>query len=296
MIWKPLCVVAGLFSILVVGSTFADPAAKQVAGDQAGDKKIVSREDVVYGRIRGAALLADIAYPESQEKLPAIISVHGGRWVGGHKKDASTIKVDQWAGFGFFAMSIDYRLKNCTPAPACYQDFQCAIRYVHAHAEQYNIDPQRIFVIGQSAGGQMTSLAATLGDGPYPRTGGWEKASNDFRAAISVAAAYDLPTLDWGPLWAPPGVSPDEALALASPTRHITKQSKPLLVLHSDNDKSVPIANALVMIAALEKAGAPHKFHRYPDMGHMGINDEVIAQTRAFIAEELAKPAAGEAK
>ena len=290
MNWKPLCAAVGLLTVFVMGGTFSDPAATEAAGAQAGEKKTVAKDDVVYGRVHGAALLADIAYPESKEKIPAIISVHGGRWVGGHKKDASTIKVDQWAGFGFFAMSIDYRLKNCTPAPACYQDFQCAIRYVHAHAEQYNIDTQRIFVIGQSAGGHMTSLAATLGDGPFPRTGGWEKSSNDFRAAISVAAAFDLPTLDWGPLWAPPGVAPEVALALASPTRHITKQSKPLLVLHSDNDKSVPIANALLMVAALEKAEAPHKFHRYPDMGHMGINDEVIAKSLAFIKEISAQP------
>ena len=87
-------------------------------------------------------------------------------------------------------------------------------------------------MIGQSAGGHMTSLAATLGDGPYPRTGGWEKSSNDFRAAISVAAPYDLPTLDWGKLWEPPGVAPADALKLASPITHLTKQSKPLLVLH----------------------------------------------------------------
>ncbi|MBI3468966.1 MAG: alpha/beta hydrolase, partial [Planctomycetes bacterium] len=165
-------------------------------GSQQAAAKIVYREDVVYGRVHGAGLLADIAYPESKDLLPAIISVHGGRWVGGHKRDASTIKVEQWAGFGFFAMSIDYRLKNCSPAPSCYQDFQCAIRYVHAHAKEYNIDTSRIFLIGQSAGGHMVSLAATLGAGPYPRTGGWEKESNDFRAAISVAAAYDLVTLD----------------------------------------------------------------------------------------------------
>lgn len=290
MNWKPACVAVGLLMVIAAGSAFADPAAKEGAA-QAGDKKIISKEDVVYGRIHGAGLLADIAYPETKEKLPAIISVHGGRWVGGHKKDASTIKVDQWAGFGFFAMSIDYRLKGTTPAPACYQDFQCAIRYVHAHAEQYNIDTQRFFVIGQSAGGHMTALAATLGDGPFPRTGGWEKASNDFRAAISIAAAFDLPTLDWGPLWAPPGVAPAEALALASPNRHLTKDSKPLLVMHSDNDKSVPIANALLMVEALKKAGTIHTFHRYPEMGHMGINDEVIARTRAFI-EEQSKPAA----
>ena len=172
-------------------------AANLPADDQA-PAKLVFLEDAVYGRVHGAGLLCDIAYPESNDLLPAIISVHGGRWVGGHKQDSSAIKVKPWAEFGFFAMSIDYRLKGTTPAPACYQDLQCAIRFVHANAEKYNIDTKRIYLIGQSAGWQMVSLAATLGDGPYPRTGGWEKASNDIRAAISVAAAYDLVSLDWG--------------------------------------------------------------------------------------------------
>lgn len=87
---------------------------------------IVVHEDLVYGRVHGAGLLADVAYPERGDKLPAIVSVHGGRWRGGHKRDASTINVQQWAGHGFFAMSIDYRLVGCTPVPACYQDLQCA--------------------------------------------------------------------------------------------------------------------------------------------------------------------------
>lgn len=283
-----LCLAGTLLMSALATIQFLPPATTQA--DEKVPPKIVSREDVVYGRVSGAGLLADIAYPESNELLPAIISVHGGRWVGGHKKDASTIKVEQWAGFGFFAMSIDYRLKNTTPAPACYQDFQCAIRFVHAHAKEFRIDTNRIFLIGQSAGGHMVSLAATLGDGPYPRTGGWEKASNDFRAAISVAAAYDLVSLDWGALWTPPGVAIEEARVLASPTQHVTKTSKPLLILHSDNDKSVPIANALTMIEVLEKAGARHTFHRYPEMGHMGINDEVIKQSLAFIKEQDVKP------
>ena len=248
--------------------------------------KIVHQENVVYGQVHGAGLLADVSYPESKTKLPAIISVHGGRWQGGHKRDASTIKVQQWAGFGFFAMSIDYRLVGCTPAPACCQDFQCAIRYVHAHAAQYNIDTNRIFLIGQSAGGHLVSLAATLGDGPWPRTGGWEKAGNDFRAAISVAACYELPTLSWGKIWTPFGDDPDKARALASPVNHVRKDSKPLLVMHSDNDKSVPIENALLMVEALTKAGADFTFHRYPDKGHMGITDEVIEKSLKFIKEK----------
>jgi acetyl esterase/lipase len=246
-------------------------------------------EDVVYGRVLGAGLLADIAYPESKQLLPAIISVHGGRWQGGHKRDASAIDVRQWAELGFFAMSIDYRLVDCTPAPACYQDLQCAIRYVHAHAKRYNIDTNRIFLIGQSAGGHMVSLAATLGDGPFPRTGGWKDASNDISAAISVAANYELTTLSWGNIWTPATGDPVEARKLASPVNHVKKDMKSLLILHSDNDQSVPIQNALGMVEALKKAGAPYTFHRYPNAGHMGITDEVITRALEFIKQQSAE-------
>ncbi len=285
--WKTAFVAGGLLMSAMLSQFIPSDIAQ---AEEKAPAKIVSREDVVYGRVSGAGLLADIAYPESKEPLPAIISVHGGRWVGGHKKDTSTIKVEQWAGFGFFAMSIDYRLKGTTPAPACYQDFQCAIRYVHAHAKEFNIDTSRIFLMGQSAGGHMVSLAATLGDGPYPRTGGWDKESNDFRAAISVAAPYDLVALDWGALWTPPGVDVTEARTLASPSKHVTKTMKPLLIIHSDDDKSVPIANALSMVEVLEKAGAPHKFHHDTNKGHMQITDEVIQRSLAFIKEQSAKP------
>jgi acetyl esterase len=257
------------------------------AEDTATSEAIVYREDVVYGRVHGAGLLADIAYPKakSDKPLPAIVSVHGGRWRGGHKKDGSTIKVKQWAGFGFFAMSIDYRLVGASPAPACYQDFQCAIRYVHAHADQYKIDKRRIFVIGQSAGGHLVSLAATIGDGPWKRTGGWEEADNEIAAAISVAACYELPTLSWGNIWTPAGrgLNLDQARKQASPVYHVKKDMVPLMIMHSDNDRSVPIDNALLMVEALKKADARRKFHRYPKLGHMGIIKEVIDRSLEFI-------------
>src|SRR6185369_16616571 len=207
-------------------------AAMALTQQAPADDKIVFVEDLVYGRVHGAGLLADVAYPESKQPLPAILSVHGGRWRGGHRRDSSAINVKQWAGFGFFAMSIDYRLVGCTPAPACYQDMQCAIRYLHANAAKHNIDPKCIFLIGQSAGGHMVSLAATMGDGPFARTGGWDRASNDVRAVISVAANYELTTLSWGNIWTPPGEDPVKARKLASPVNHVTKDTRPHLVLH----------------------------------------------------------------
>ena len=268
----------------VIVVTFFNGALSIAEGSSAAE--IVVREDIVYGRVHGAGLLADIAYPTSDKALPAIISVHGGRWYGGHKKDASTIVVKQWAEFGFFAMSIDYRLVRATPAPACYQDLQCAIRYVNAHAKELNVDANRIFLMGQSAGGHMVSLAATLGDGPFERTGGWKDASNDFRAVISVAANYELTKLSWGNIWTPSEGDATAARELASPVNHVRKDMKPILILHSDNDRSVPIDNALLMVDALRKSGATHTFHRYPDKGHMGITEEVIARAREFIEEQ----------
>src|SRR5262245_109735 len=97
------------------------------------ERKIIEKKDVVYGMVKGAGLLAEIAYPADAGTRTVILAVHGGRWVGGHRGDKSAIVPAEWAGRGFFAMTIDYRLKECTPAPACYQDLLCAIRWVHGH-------------------------------------------------------------------------------------------------------------------------------------------------------------------
>ena len=150
----------------------------------------------MYGRVLGAALICDIARPAPRAvraPTPAIIGIHGGCWVGGHKRDTSTITVTQWAQqFGFFAMSVDYRLASLAAPPACYQDVQCALRYAHANAEELNIDTSRIFVIGESAGAHLAALCATLGDGAFEKTGGWQEASSSVAGAIAVAGPYEL--------------------------------------------------------------------------------------------------------
>ena len=60
---------------------------------------------------------------------------------------------------------------------------------------------------------------------------------------------------------------------------------KPVLILHSDDDKSVPIQQALDMVQALKKAKACHRFVHYTDKGHISMTDDVIKETRAFIDE-----------
>ena len=265
-------------------SLFLAVGSAQAINVSAQAPSVTVTKDVIYGRVDGAALLADIAYPSGAPSLPAILSVHGGRWRAGNRTDASSIKVDQWAAAGYFAMSIDYRLVGTTPAPAPYQDMYTAIRWLHAHAREYHVDESRVYLIGQSAGGHMVSLAATLGEG-YPKSGGWDDARSDFRAVISVSGAYDLNALDWGNLWTPLNQDAKEARTLASPMAHLSPSIRPILIIHSDDDRSVPVQQAIDMAAAVQKAGVVTRFVRYKDRGHMGITDEVIQETKAFIAE-----------
>ena len=250
---------------------------------------VVTKTDVVYGRVEGSALLANIAYPDGPSLKPAILSVHGGRWRAGNRTDASSIKVTQWAEFGFFAMSIDYRLVGGSPAPAPQLDLLCAIRWLHAHAAEYNVDPERIYLIGQSAGGQMVSMIATAGEAGFPRVGGWEKARTDVRAVISVAATYELTTLSWGNLWTPVTGDVNEARKHASPINHVSAATKPILVIHSDDDKSVPVQQAADFVEKLKAAGVQHRYVHFTDKGHMGITEDVIKEARAFIAEQEPK-------
>ena len=71
----------------------------------------------------------------------------------------------------------------------------------------------------------------------------------------------------------------------ASPITHVSAATKPLLVIHSDDDMSVPAQQAHDMAAKLKAAGVQHRYVHYTDRGHMGITDEVIKEARAFIAE-----------
>ncbi len=247
----------------------------------------MNMQTIIYGETLGAGLLADIALSSNTPPFPVILGVHGGRWHYSNRSNlGAAIDVQQWAALGFFAMSIDYRLVTCTPAPACYQDTLCAIRWVHANADEYQLDRDRIFLTGMSAGGHLVSLAATLGEGPFIKTGGWEDQPCDFRAAISVSGAYDLLKLDWACGWITPGVPWDEARRLASPIEHVSATSKPMLVFHSDDDRSIPVVQAERMAAALTERTVHHRFLHYTNRGHIGLTrDFVIEESLNFIRE-----------
>ena len=248
----------------------------------------MDQQTIVYGEVQGAGLLADIAAPSGAGPHPVMVGVHGGRW---HYSNRTALgiapDVNQWAAEGYFALSIEYRLVTCTPAPACYQDTLCAIRWVHAHADQYQLDLDRVYITGMSAGGHLVSLAATLGGEHFTKTGGWEDQSCDFRAAISVSGAYDLLKVDWGCGWITPGVAWDEARRLGSPIEHVSADTKPMLVFHSENDGSIPHEQAVRMDEALTQNNVHHRFLSYPDRGHMKLTEDFIVEESVRFIQEI---------
>ena len=72
---------------------------------------------------------------------------------------------------------------------------------------------------------------------------------------------------------------------MASPINQVSDKMRPILIIHSDDDKSVPIQQALEMVRTLDKAKVRHRFVHYKDQGHISITDDVIRETRAFIDE-----------
>ena len=282
--------------VLVVLAAIASPAIGRAqptpqtatAAPPARGPVVARKTDVIYGRVQGSALLADLAYVETPTRKPAVVMIFGGRWRANSRIDNNEgwERLSRWARDGFVTMTIDHRLVEATPAPAPYQDVLCAIRWLHAHAAEYGVDEDQIYVIGNSSGGHLAALTATLGDNKaYPRTGGWETARSDVRAGIAVAAPYELNTLSWGNLWTPLSGDVQAARRQASPLSQLSANSKPLLVIHSDDDQSVPIQQALDMVKALEAAKIPHKFVRYKDRGHVGLTDEVLQEAKAFIGQ-----------
>jgi acetyl esterase/lipase len=113
--------------------------------------------DIIYAYAGGKPLLLDMYKPKekTEEKHPALVFIHGGGWKSGDKRSIPALFV---AINGYVKISINYRLVGEESFPAQLQDCKTAVRWLRAHADEYNIDPDRIGVWGSSAGGHLASL------------------------------------------------------------------------------------------------------------------------------------------
>ncbi|MDO8544761.1 MAG: alpha/beta hydrolase [Opitutaceae bacterium] len=229
--------------------------------------------DIEFANVAGESLKLDAYVPEGAGPFPAVILVHGGGWTAGDKsggpKKALIAPMQEpleRAGFAWF--SINYRLAPKHRYPACIEDVETAIRWVKAHAAGYRVDPRRIALSGESAGGHLVALAAVRAD-----------ESTRLAAIVPFYGVFDLPAR------VQPGAtllanyialfgreSADAAtLALlreASPLSHVKRGLPPFLLVHGDADTRVPIAQSIAMQARLRAAGVPCELFTIKGAGH----------------------------
>jgi acetyl esterase/lipase len=209
---------------------------------------------------------------------------------------------------GYVVFSIDYRLGPRRALDAT-GDVKCAVGWVKTHADRYGVDPDRLALMGRSAGGLLALLAAySEGDRRLPPS----CAVPDTRVA-AVAAFYaptDLRRFDelaW-PWWRPhlAGSADDSEgftsqrpaeLRLASPTQHVDPRDPPTFLAQGSRDQWVPPEQSEQLAGRLEAAGVPHRLVELPGARHAfdaawgGWNQQIVRhELEEFLAERLPEP------
>ncbi len=230
-----------------------------------------------FAQASGKDLQLDV-YSPTQNTVnngASLIVVHGGSWSAGERSD-----FPQWnqmfAAQGFTVFDVDYRLAQPNYLTAN-GDVKCAVKRIKENAGKFKISPDRIALLGRSAGGHLALLAAySAGDARLPASCSETSASENVRAVVSVYAptdllwAYDHPANERvidGPatlanfLGGSPRESDEmrERYILASPASHITRNTPPTLLIHGGQDQLVRPENMNFLADKLKEAGVPHK-------------------------------------
>ncbi|BDI33694.1 hypothetical protein CCAX7_57450 [Capsulimonas corticalis] len=198
--------------------------------------------------------------------LPVVVYIHGGAWLGGSRSSGQGAS-GHFNQQGYVFCSLDYRFSNEAKYPAQIEDCKCAIRFLRANAAKYHIDPKRIGVWGDSAGGHLVSL---LGLTPKVKhlegDGGWRKQSSAVQAVVDWYGPSDIVPSSMKTYTNPAGIDAitkllgdpiDPKLAAdASPITFVSKSAPPFLIMHGDKDSLVPVAQSQELYDALKADGA----------------------------------------
>jgi acetyl esterase/lipase len=295
----------------VVPTTTVVPELPQIPEPRRTDTRLV-HDGVTYARPLGyRPLLMDVHLPASTapDPVPCVVWIHGGAWWEGDRRypPGSWPQDDYWfrliTDAGMAVATIDYRLSGEALYPAQLADAQAAVRFVRHHAAALGIDPNRIGVSGESAGGHLAAMVALTGGAPVPATDrSVVGPSSAVQAAVPLYPVTDLLEFLEGGDVAWDGPTPEELLlgrslaespeaaAAASPVRHAHAGAPPMLLLHGSADTLVRPAHSERLAAALQRVGAPVRLELVPGGEHCfdGVDPTpALKAAVAFLAEHL---------
>jgi acetyl esterase/lipase len=225
---------------------------------------ILFEKDVVYGTGGAEELKLNLGRPKEQSgPTPCVVVIHGGGWSAGNKNQHDA-QVRELAKRGYVAVTVGYRFAPKHVFPAQIEDVKCAIRFLRANAEKYQIDKDRIGAVGFSAGAHLSMLLGTMDkeDG-LEGEGGCSDQSSKVNAVVAFFGPTDLTSSDWPEVTGKIllnflGGSKQEKLELykkASPITYVNKGDAPMLLIQGTKDGLVPWTQATAMGDALTKAG-----------------------------------------
>ena len=240
----------------------------------------------------------DLYLPEKATRpLPVIVWVHGGGWTSGDKTHGPAFR---FATKGYAVASINYRFSQDAIFPAQIYDCKAAIRWLRANAGKYGLDADHIGAWGASSGGHLVALLGTTGgvtelEGP----GGHPEQSSRVQAVVDWCGPTDLLTAGTKPtrtnlIGGDPQANKEKA-ARASPVTYVSRNAAPFLIMHGDQDRTVPISQSETFAQALQQAGADVTFVVVKGAHHVGpqfTNAENLKRIEDFFAKYLAHPAA----
>jgi acetyl esterase/lipase len=262
---------------------------------------------LTYALVRGyRPLVLDLHVPrDADAPSPLVVWVHGGGWMEGDRRYVP-LEWPQQALFeklvaaGMAVATVDYRLLEEAPFPACVHDCVAAVRYLRRYAVELGLDPARVAVWGESAGAQLAAMVAFLGTDPHADetllgrvgVGGGE-------VGVSAAVLYYGPdTLDQlvddladadgdGLAWF--GGS-RRTLDLMAPAAHVHPAAPPVLLVHGSEDGVVGVDHSERLHAALRSVGVDSTLEVVERVDHCFVGTSVVPildRTVDFLAERL---------
>ncbi|MDI1249644.1 MAG: alpha/beta hydrolase [Lacunisphaera sp.] len=252
--------------------------------------------DVAYlpaGREEKADLYFPLTMPQDR-LLAAVIIIHGGGFNEGDKGRPREISIGRTLALhGYVGMSINYKLaktKGVATWPQPVYDAKAAVRWLRMNSARLGLDPERIAVIGCSAGGNLAAMLALTGPAdefdaasPYPAVPAAVRCAIDFYGVIELLDYHDMKMFARSRTEAP------ELYRRGSPNRYADAHDAPMLIVHGTADETVKVAHSELLAAALAQAGVEHQLVLLPGAPHTFDLEPKQRDLRPLVLEFLDK-------